>query len=166
MLSNDIDRTERREIVQSVEDQIHELLDRREEAEPTRESVLAVPIEALTIRDPDAEEALSKRRGGRGRRSREADPESGDSDGSQEKEGAFLVTDGVVRFAQITTGIAGEKHFEVLAGVEEGDRIVRGPFEALRHLHSGDKVKIKGDRRKRKDRREESEADDPGGGSS
>lgn len=139
----------------------------------TREGVLAVPIEALTIRDPDAEEARSKRSGRRGRQNQETEPEDGDSDGSKEKEGAFLVTDGVARFAPITTGIAGEKHFEVIAGAEEGDRVVRGPFEALRHLHSGDKVKVKGDRRGRKDRREEAAADtasaaqaDPGGGSS
>lgn len=42
LLSTDINRMERREIVQSVEDQIHELLGRREETEPTRDSVLAV----------------------------------------------------------------------------------------------------------------------------
>ena len=48
LLSTDISRIERREIVQSVEDQIHELLGRRNEAEPTREGVLAV----LAMIDP------------------------------------------------------------------------------------------------------------------
>ncbi len=48
LLSTDINRIERREIVQSVEDQIYELLGRRNEAESTRESVLAV----LAMIDP------------------------------------------------------------------------------------------------------------------
>ncbi len=41
LLSTEISRSERREIVQSVEDQIYELLSRRDES-PTREGVLAV----------------------------------------------------------------------------------------------------------------------------
>lgn len=51
LLSTDINRIERREIVQSVEDQIHELLGRRNEAELTRDSVLAV---LATIDPPEA----------------------------------------------------------------------------------------------------------------
>jgi HlyD family secretion protein len=41
----------------------------------------------------------------------------------------------------VTVGITGEKDFEVVAGLSEGDVIVTGPFKALRTLKSGDKVK-------------------------
>jgi hypothetical protein len=45
LFGTDITRAERREIVQSVEDQILELLSRRSEVEPTRDSVLTVLAE-------------------------------------------------------------------------------------------------------------------------
>jgi hypothetical protein len=48
LFGTNISRSERREIVQSVEDQILELLGRQGDAEPTRESVLAV----LAMTDP------------------------------------------------------------------------------------------------------------------
>lgn len=48
LFCTDISRLERREIVQSVEDQILELLGRRSEAEPSRDSLLAV----LAMIDP------------------------------------------------------------------------------------------------------------------
>ena len=48
LLCTNIDRKDRREIVQSVEDQIYELLFRRDEREPSRDSVLAV----LAMTDP------------------------------------------------------------------------------------------------------------------
>jgi HlyD family secretion protein len=113
----------------------------------TREKALAVPIEALVIRDPAAEKKLAESGGRRPPRKRAAGSDG--SEGSKEKEGVFVVKDGTARFAAVVTGIAGEKHFEVLDGIAEGDRIVRGPFEALRKLHTGDRVKVEGERRQR-----------------
>ncbi len=36
------------------------------------------------------------------------------------------------------TGIAGDKYFEVLAGLKEGDKVVVGPFNSVRNLADGD----------------------------
>jgi HlyD family secretion protein len=102
-----------------------------------REQALAVPIEALTIRDPEEEQAHLE--GKRTPRRRRAAEESGD-EGPREVEGVFLVRDGEARFVAVETGIAGEKDFEVLSGLSEGDEVVRGPFEAIRNLESGEKV--------------------------
>ncbi|GJM44155.1 MAG: RND transporter [Gemmatimonadota bacterium] len=110
----------------------------------TREQVVSVPIEALTIRDPEAEASEQRRR----RPRRSSNPDDGGS-GSKEEEGVFLLEDGVVRFVVVQTGIAGERHFEVLSGVEEGAQVVRGPFNTLRDLHTGDKVKIRSESRDR-----------------
>lgn len=108
-----------------------------------REGAVAVPIEALTLRDPEDEEARFERGGKRGRQRPKQDD---DRAKSQEVEGVFLVEGDVVRFVAVETGIAGERHFEVLSGLEEGQKIVRGPFDVLRRLSSGEKVKVKKDR--------------------
>ena len=52
----------------------------------------------------------------------------------------------------VTTGIAGEKYFDVLEGLEEGDQVVTGNFAALRKLKDGDSVKLeKKDKKDAKD---------------
>jgi HlyD family secretion protein len=42
----------------------------------------------------------------------------------------------------VKTGIAGEKYFEVLSGLKEGDKVVVGPFSSVRELADGADVKI------------------------
>ena len=42
----------------------------------------------------------------------------------------------------IKTGIAGEKYFEVLSGLKEGDEVITGPFSVVRELKDGVVVKI------------------------
>jgi len=115
---------------------------------------LAVPIEALTIRDPKREE--EKLREKLGSKAGKGKPAPGDSastvasgEAGKEKEGVFVIEDGRARFVPVKTGIAGEKDFEVLAGLSEGQELVRGPFDALRKLESGQKVKeAKGGKKK------------------
>ncbi len=112
-----------------------------------REQVLAVPIEALTVRNPEEE-----RRSAAGRRRSRRSEDRDDDEESEEVEGVFVEEDGVVRFVEVETGIAGERHFEVVTGLEEGAHVVRGPFDALRHLSSGDKVKVTRKKRNRRSR--------------
>jgi HlyD family secretion protein len=42
----------------------------------------------------------------------------------------------------VKTGIAGEKYFEVLSGVKEGDQVIVGPFSSVRELKDGAAVKV------------------------
>ena len=39
-------------------------------------------------------------------------------------------------------GIAGERHFEFVSGVDEGDQVIIGPFDRLRDLRDGDLVEV------------------------
>ena len=48
-----------------------------------------------------------------------------------------------MRFTPVRIGIAGEQHFEVLAGLEAGDEVVIGPFDAVRDMMDGDRVRIR-----------------------
>jgi HlyD family secretion protein len=57
-----------------------------------------------------------------------------------EVEGAFILRDGRAIFIPIEIGIAGERHFEVLSGIESGDKVITGPFDIIRTLLDGDRV--------------------------
>jgi len=109
----------------------------------TRQQVLSVPIQALILREIRLDE--------NGEIIREADPTdltnfaanlaNQDGEGETvEREGAFVVRDGRALFVPIKIGIAGERHFEVLEGAEEGDQIIIGPFEVIRTLVDGEPV--------------------------
>ncbi len=107
----------------------------------TREKVLAVPIQALILREVRIDE--------KGEIIREVDPMSLEDLAAPleteegelvEREGAFVVRDGRAVFMPIEIGIAGERHFEVLDGVDDGDEIVIGPFDVIRTLVDGEPV--------------------------
>ncbi len=111
------------------------------------DSALSVPIGAVVIREWPPKEKRG-RRAARG----SVDPESAAADSVErgEHEGVFVVEDGTVAFRSVELGITGEEDFELLSGVEAGDRIVTGPFRQLRELEHGDAVKEA--KKKRRDR--------------
>ena len=60
----------------------------------------------------------------------------------KEIEGAFVIREGRATFVPVKTGIAGEKYFEVLDGLKDGDEVITGPFQSVRGMKDGDAVKI------------------------
>jgi HlyD family secretion protein len=60
----------------------------------------------------------------------------------KELEGVFVVREGKSMFTPIKTGIAGEKYFEILDGLKEGDAVIIGPFASVRELADGAAVKV------------------------
>ncbi|NIP57338.1 MAG: hypothetical protein GWO00_04830 [Gemmatimonadetes bacterium] len=59
----------------------------------------------------------------------------------REVEGVYRVRDRVARFTPVGVGIAGQEYFEVISGLEEGDTVVAGPYQAIRSLGDGDRVR-------------------------
>jgi HlyD family secretion protein len=110
----------------------------------TRDDVLAIPIQALTIREfpvgQDGEFVRPKKE------SSEAKADKSNSDESKvekkEWEGVFRVEDGKSVFVPVKTGILGDTEIEVLSGVTDGDTIVTGSFKTLRTLSDGDPVTV------------------------
>jgi HlyD family secretion protein len=102
----------------------------------TRLDALAVPIQALTVREvyPDAEGNLHAR-------TRQDDRDRSPMIEGEEIEGVFVLRDGQVQFTPIKIGIAGEQYFEVLDGLQEGDEVVIGPFDSVRDLMDQDRVR-------------------------
>jgi HlyD family secretion protein len=96
-----------------------------------RTGVLSVPIIALTVRE---NEMLDKgdTAVGLGKAKPVKDIAKKDA------EGVFVVgSDNKVTFRPVKVGIAGEKHFEILSGLKDGERIVAGTYQAIRELKDG-----------------------------
>ena len=86
----------------------------------TREQILTAPIQALTIREQDTPGSKKK----------------------VEKEGVFVLTNGVALFRPVKTGITGITEIEILDGLTENDQIVTGPYQVLRTLQDNTRIKI------------------------
>ena len=56
--------------------------------------------------------------------------------------GAYVITDGAATFTKVTTGIIGGLAIEV-SGVAEGASVVAGPFQTLRELADGARVRAR-----------------------
>jgi HlyD family secretion protein len=65
----------------------------------------------------------------------------------KETEGVFVVRNGQVEFVPIKMGIAGDKYFEVMSGLKEGEEVVTGPYNSVRGLADGAAVKVQSPQR-------------------
>ena len=113
-----------------------------------RTETLGVPIQATTVREMpvDAEGQIVRTPSNDSRSvtpsvAVAASAEQTDTADLQEIEGVFIIQDDHVRFTSVITGIAGERYFEAVAGLSEGDLVVTGPFNVVRSLNDGDLVR-------------------------
>jgi HlyD family secretion protein len=60
----------------------------------------------------------------------------------KETEGVFVIRDGKAEFVPIKMGIAGDKFFEVNAGLKVGDQVITGPYNSVRSMADGDAVHV------------------------
>lgn len=101
----------------------------------TRAAALSIPIIALTVR----EDSIARRDSGAVTLARNTPVREV---GKRDIEGVFVVGgDNTVAFRPVKVGIAGEKYFEVVSGLNEKDRIVGGTYQAIRELKEGGRVK-------------------------
>ncbi|MBU1185992.1 MAG: efflux RND transporter periplasmic adaptor subunit [Acidobacteria bacterium] len=87
-----------------------------------KKNVLAVPISALVLKEKDKK----------------------DSSGPEEdqEEGVYIVdAEGRARFVQVVKGIMGELNIEIHSGLEEGQKVIVGPYSALRIIKDGTLIK-------------------------
>jgi HlyD family secretion protein len=106
----------------------------------SRNGVLAIPIQALTIR----------RRGdlkpqGNAAGSVQAAAPASDASKNKDKEeiqGVFVIHNRKAEFVPVEVGVAGATDIEVLKGLKDGDEIVTGSYKVLRTLRPGAEVKI------------------------
>jgi len=94
-----------------------------------RQQIVSAPIQALTIRELDPAVAV-------------AAPAPPANKKKVEKEGVFVINNGVAFFRPVKTGITGTTDIEILEGLSENDQIVTGPYQVLRTLKDNTRVKI------------------------
>lgn len=120
----------------------------------TRQQVVAVPIQAMVVREmvlDEKEEIVRAPRTERRRRGVETPvsaQELPEGHKRKELEGVFVLKDGAAVFTPVKTGIAGDKYFEMLSGLADGDQVITGPFNSVRDLQDGDKVRLQDAARK------------------
>jgi HlyD family secretion protein len=95
-----------------------------------KKKALSIPIIALTVRENealgDADSAVTVGR------------QPATEVGKRDVEGVFVVgEDNKVTFRPVKIGIAGDRYFEVTGGLQVGDRIVGGTYQAIRELKDG-----------------------------
>ena len=114
-----------------------------------REQVLTIPIQSLTSprQAPDGE---SKKKSSNFSVSVDSGNEKRQWGNRSEKSGnkgrnvVFVVKGNTVEQRFVETGIVGDRDYEVISGLEEGEEIVTGGFVAIsRDLYDGAKVTIK-----------------------
>jgi HlyD family secretion protein len=101
----------------------------------TRSNALSIPIIALTVREHEKNENKDSAQVVLGKKAAK-------DVGKRDVEGVFVVgKDNKVAFRPVRIGIAGEEYFEVLSGLQEGETIVSGSFQAIRELKEGTTVR-------------------------
>jgi HlyD family secretion protein len=98
----------------------------------TRGHSLAIPIQALTVRE---EGQLHPPKPG-------TEPRPNDKAGKEELQGVFVLNGDKAVFRKVSTGITGATEIEVLDGLKEGDQIVTGSYQVIRTLRNEAKVKV------------------------
>ena len=104
----------------------------------TRLKAIAVPIIAVTVRDPDGKKFKVD--------DSDKNPNAIVNDDkvtkTAEVEGVFLMKDGKAHFVPVKIGIAGERYFEVQSGLKGGEAVVAGPYAAIRDLEEGTEIHV------------------------
>lgn len=101
----------------------------------TRSQVLAIPIQALTIRQRGQ---LATPKPGQ---KVELDPVA-QKTAKEELQGVFVVKNGKAEFHEVKTGITGATDIEVLNGLKQGDEIVTGSYQVIRTIRNDARVKV------------------------
>ena len=101
----------------------------------TRKNVLAVPIIALTVREHETSNSGDSAAIALGRQPTK-------QVGQRDVEGVFIVgKENKVTFRPVRVGIAGEEYFEVIDGLQPGEKIVAGSYQAIRELKDGAEIR-------------------------
>jgi HlyD family secretion protein len=96
----------------------------------THADVVAVPIQAVTVRPRETPDGGAPTKAATGR------------EGKLEKV-VFVLKDGKASRRRVTTGISSETHLEVTEGLQAGEEVVEGPYRVLaRELKDGAAVKV------------------------
>jgi HlyD family secretion protein len=108
----------------------------------SRNSVLAIPIQSLSVRTKAQLEQEKAAPGSVHAAAPVSKDASKDKDQKEVVQGVFVIRNKKAEFVPLTTGIAGTSDIEVVDGLKQGDEVITGSYKILRTLRSGSRVKI------------------------
>ena len=108
----------------------------------TRKAVVAVPVQAVVVREVNKEGKIVDPDAMAGGAAREGDTVTQMArEKGQEKDGVFVVDGEKAHFKPVKTGIMGETDIEITEGIGEGQTIVTGSYKTLRNLKDDARIK-------------------------
>jgi HlyD family secretion protein len=93
----------------------------------TSEDTLTAPIQAVVNRTLDDEGEEVKGTAAKG---------------IEDSEVVYVITDGEASIRSVETGISDELYVEIINGLEDGEKVIIGPYRTLKNMHAGDAVKV------------------------
>jgi HlyD family secretion protein len=107
----------------------------------TRKDVLNIPIQALTVRQQgELDDAAAKNKP---KNNGQAPIDlATQKQRKEEITGVFVIVDQKAEFRKVGTGITGATDIEVLSGVQPGEQIVVGSYQAIRTMRPGSRVQV------------------------
>jgi len=107
-----------------------------------KKDVIAIPIQALTVRSRKDLEAAAKEQGSRNVTLAAPPPVASGDPKKEEIQGVFVVNGKRASFRPVETGISGVTDIEISRGLQPGDEIVVGSYKALRTLKPDARIKV------------------------
>ncbi len=104
----------------------------------TRNKVIAVPIQAVTIRG--GEESKEKEKDSEDELATVDSPQKSEK---KAEEGVFILNNGKVKFVKVKTGINDDRFIEIIEGLKGDEEVVTGSYRAInRELKDGTRVRV------------------------
>ncbi len=108
----------------------------------TRQNVLTIPIQALTVRQKGDLEPKPAGSGSGAQAATKIDP-AAEKARKEEVQGVFVIGNkGQAVFHKVETGITGATDIEVLSGLKENDQIITGTYQVIRTIRNEAQVKV------------------------
>ena len=106
----------------------------------TRQNVLTIPIQALTVRQKGELEPKTPAKTG-AQAATKTDP-AAEKARKEELQGVFVVSGGKAMFRKVETGITGATDIEVLSGLKQDDEVITGTYQVIRTIRNEAQVKV------------------------
>jgi HlyD family secretion protein len=109
----------------------------------TRSNVMAIPIQALTVRQKGDLEPKKKETAADNSHAPQTLDPAREKAMKEEIQGVFVITpDNKAMFQKVETGITGATDIEVTSGLKPGQEIVTGTYQVIRTLKNDARIKI------------------------
>ncbi len=106
----------------------------------TRQNVLTIPIQALTVRQKGDLEPETKNK--KGVQAASTPDPAAEKARKEEIQGVFVIQGDKAVFRKVDTGITGASEIEVLNGLKQSDEIITGSYKVIRTIRNESRIKV------------------------